>query len=261
LEYENILYEKRDRVGIVTLNRPENMNAMAPGMHEEIKDVLRAMTEDDDVLCTILTGAGDRAFCAGAFVKSAQTHHADGPADYLDRRGRSPLEAVDHYPKPIIAAVNGYAIGAGLNLVVLSDLVIASENASFGFPMTKLGIIPAYAGSARLAQWVGKGKAMEMALMSRRIDAQEAYRVGLANKIVPLSGLMAEASAWAKEITGLAPISVRLTKEDIKQGMDTGPDSAVDANFFRFMAAVLTEDRVEGHKAWREKRTPVFKGS
>jgi enoyl-CoA hydratase len=260
MEYENILYEKRDHVGIVTFNRPQNMNALAPGMHEEIKDVLGVMTEDDDVLCTILTGAGDRAFCAGAFVKSEKTHSADGPADYLVRRGRSPLEALDKYPKVVIAAVNGYAIGAGLNLVVLSDLVIASENASFGFPMTKLGIIPAYAGSARLAQWVGKGKAMEMALMSRRIDAQEAYRVGLANKVVPSEGLMAEAMAWAKEITELAPISVRLTKEDIKQGMDTGPDSACDANFFRFMATVLTEDRVEGHAAWRERREPVFKG-
>ncbi len=260
MEYENILYEKRDHVGVVSLNRPQNLNALAPGMHEEIRDVLRAMAEDDDVLCTILTGVGDRAFCAGAFVKSAQTHHADGPAEYLVRRGRSPLEALDHYPKPVIAAVNGYAIGAGLNLVLLSDLVIASENAVFGFPMTKLGIIPGYAGAARLAQWVGKGKAMEMALMSRRIDAQEAYRVGLANKVVPLEGLMAEAMAWAKEITELAPISVLLTKEDIKQGLDAGLDGATKANYFRCMATVLTEDRSEGHRAWREKRTPVFKG-
>lgn len=259
MEYENILYEKRDRVGIVTLNRVQNRNALAPGMQGEIRDVLQVMAGDDDVLCSILTGAGDKAFCAGAFVKDPKTHHAEGPAEYL-ARGPSALEAVDHYPKPIIAAVNGYAIGAGLNLVILCDMVIASENAVFCFPMTRLGIVPGYAGAVRLAHWVGKGKAMEMALMSRMVDAQEAYRVGLANKVVPLEGLMAEATAWAREITELAPLSVKLTKEDIKAGLEIGMEQTVKANRLRFMAAVLTEDRKEGHQAWRERRKPVFKG-
>ena len=207
--YELILYEKKDRVATVTLNKPENLNALAPGMVEERVDVFQLMEKDREVLVTIITGAG-RGFCAGAFVKDPQTHSLENPAESVQRSGGGVLQAMDEYPKPLRAAVNGPAYGAGLNMVVLSDIVIASREASFCFPMARLGIIPAYAGASRLALFVGKAKASEMALMGKAIDAEDAGRWGLANKVVSPEELLDEAMAWAVDITRVAPISARL---------------------------------------------------
>ena len=165
---------------------------------------------------------------------------------------------MDEYPKPLIAAVNGPAYGAGLNMVVLSDIVIASREASFCFPMARLGIIPAYSGASRLALFVGKAKASEMALMGKAIDGEDAGRWGLANKVVSSEELLDEAMAWAIDITGVAPISARLIKEDLREGWNHHMD--ISANRLRFMASQLTSDSEEGHRAWREKRSPEFRG-
>jgi enoyl-CoA hydratase/carnithine racemase len=256
MEYESVLYEERAGIGIVTLNRPEHLNGLAPGMGEELSDAFQKMAGDPHILVSILTGAGN-AFCAGAYMKDARTHAPETPADGL-LRSWGFLQVLDEYPKPVIAAVDGPAYGAGLNMVCLSDLILATPEARFCFPMARLGIIPGYAGAARLALFVGKAKASEMALMARPVSGEDAYNWGLVNKLVPRERLLDEALSWATEITRLAPLSVRIAKEDLRESLLHHMD--LKSNRFRFTLTELTEDRAEGHRAWREKRPPVFRG-
>ena len=256
MPYENLIYEKTDRIATVTLNRPEYLNAFSPGMGADITAVFDEMAEDDEVLVTIITGAG-RGFSAGAFVRDPNTHALNSPAEGVMRvrgRGSFPWD----YPKPLIGAINGPAYGAGLNVVLCCDIIIASTEARFCFPMARLGIIPAWPGAAGLALYVGKAKAAEMAMMARPVDGEDAYRWGLANKVVPPDQLMDEANAWAREFAGLAPISTRLIKDDLRDSWEASFHRS--ANRLRFMTAQLTSDREEGHRAWREKRAPVFTG-
>lgn len=256
MPYESIVYEQRERIGLVTLNRPEHLNGLAPGMGDELCDVFQKMADDPQILVSVLTGAG-RAFCAGAYMRDPKAHALDGPAEGI-LRSWGFLQVLDEYPKPVVAAVNGAAYGAGLNIVCLSDVVLATPEASFCFPMTRLGIVPGYAGAARLALFVGKAKASEMALMARPIDGEDAYRWGLVNKVVPREQLLDEALGWAEEIARLAPLSVRITKEDLRESWLHHLD--LKANRARFALTQLTEDREEGHRAWREKRQPSFRG-
>lgn len=258
MAYENIVYEKRDRVGVVTLNRPEYLNGLAPGMGEDITNALGEMESDPEVLVTVITGTG-RAFCAGAFIRDPKTHYVEHPTDMLRRGGGgSALDALYAYRKPVVAAVNGPAYGAGLNMVLLSDFVIASTEARFCFPMTRLGFLPGHVGGPGLQLYVGKAKAAEMAIMSRPIDGEDAYRWGLANRVVPPDQLMDEAMAWATEIAQLAPLATVLAKEDLRESWKHHID--LEGRRLRVMAAQLTEDCKEGHRAWREKRAPVFTG-
>ncbi len=255
MAYENIVYEKKDRIATVTFNRPEYLNASSPGINADRAAVFEEMAHDDDVLVTILTGAG-RAFSAGAFIRDPKTHALDSAAEGVMRSGGGGFPW--DYPKPLIGAINGPAYGAGLNLVLCCDIIIASTEARFCFPMARLGIIPAWPGAPTLALFVGKAKAAEMTLMARPIDGEDAYRWGLANKVVPPNELMDEARAWAQEIAALAPISTRLIKDDLRDSFEGHFNRS--GNRLRAMAAQLTEDRAEGHAAWREKRAPVFKG-
>jgi enoyl-CoA hydratase/carnithine racemase len=261
MTYENLLYEKKGRVAVVTLNRPEYLNGIAPGMGQEIADVFHAMDEDDEVRVSVFTGAG-RAFCSGAFIRDPNTHSLESAGEAVLRRsGRDGAwgdRAIDGYTKPLIAAVNGPAYGAGFNMALLSDIIIASTAARFCFPMSRLGIMPAVSGGPRLMLRVGLSKALEMAIMARPIDGEEAYRCGLANKVVPPEQLMDEAIAWAAEIAVLAPISTKLAKEDIRESWQHHINAY--ANAMRFRLSMMTEDRAEGHAAWREKRDPDFKG-
>ncbi len=261
MPYETILYEKRDRIGIVTLNKPEYLNGIAPGMGQEITDVFHEMGRDDDVLVTVFTGAG-RAFSSGAFVRDPNTHNLTdaGQAVGIGRGGTGGwgAEAMDEYRKPLIAAVNGAAYGAGFNMALLADIIIASTAAKFCFPMSNLGIMPAVSGGPRLTLRVGLSKALEMAIMAHPIDGEEAYRIGLVNKVVAPEELMDEAMKWAYEVTKLAPMSTRLAKEDIRESWLHHINPY--ANALRFRLTMLSEDREEGHRAWREKRPPVFKG-
>ncbi len=260
MDFENLLYEKKGRVAVVTLNRPEYLNGIAPGMGQNITDVFHEMEADDEVLCTVFTGAG-RAFCAGAFVRNPNTHALENAGQAVRRGGGDGgwgSRAMDEYSKPWIAAVNGPAYGAGFNMALLSDLIIASTEARFCFPMSRLGIMPAVNGGPRLTLRVGLSKALELAIMARPIDGEDAYRWGLANKVVPPDQLMPEAMSWAEEIAALAPISTKLAKEDIRESWLHHINQY--SNGLRFRLSMLTEDREEGHRAWREKRAPVFKG-
>ncbi|MBI4312457.1 MAG: enoyl-CoA hydratase/isomerase family protein [Chloroflexi bacterium] len=261
MEYQELLVQKRDRVAIITFNRPRERNPLTPTMGAELRAALESAASDPEVAVCILTGAGDRSFCSGAYIKDPKVHSAESAADYLaHRRDGGAVSLLDNFPKPVIAAVNGYCLGAGLNVAIRCDTILAAENAVFGFPASSFGIITEYGASVRLAQWVGRGKAFELAVFARRIDAHEAQGIGLANKVVPRERLMDEAMEWAYGITRLGPMAVRLAKEQLNEGLNRGMEPVLQSNFYRAMATSISRDREEGHRAWREKRAPVFTG-
>lgn len=259
-----VFFEKQDRVGIVTLSRPEARNAWGADFSEGIARHFAEMEEDDDILCAILTGDDKGgAFSAGANLKSAQTHTLSSMSDFIKgipKRRNSQFEVLSNFPKPLIGAINGYAIGVGCIVTFCCDLLVASERAEWRLPQVSLGILPAYGGATRLARWVGRGHAMRVAL-GIPLKADEAYRIGLAQWLVPHQELMDKALEVANHVASLPPLAARITKESLLRGMDI-PDlsDASLVDLYRFMALELTEDKTEGHQAWREKRTPVFHG-
>lgn len=264
MAYETLIYDKQDRIATVTINRPEKRNAWTAQVSEEVVEVFRAMEDDPEVLVTIFTGAGDKAFSAGADLGNARTHTVTSVGEHLSTvspRGFAVFNAVADYPKPVVAAINGYAVGIGCLITLCCDILLASENAELGLPQVPLGIIPAYGGAVRLARYVGRGKAMEMVLLGERITAAEAYRVGLVNTVVPLPELMPLAYDYARRLAVLPPLAVRLAKESLNKGLDIASlKEAAQTDIYRFMLLGQTEDSHEAHQAWRERRKPVFRG-
>jgi len=259
-----VTFERRGPIGIVTLSRPEARNAWGSDFNDGIARHFAAMEDDDEIRCAVLTGddAGG-AFSAGANLKDPRTHTMASAADFIKsiakRRGRA-FEVLGSFPKPIVGAVNGYAVGIGGIITFCCDLLVASERAEWRLPQVTLGILPAYGGSARLARWVGRGNAMRLA-MGFPLTAQEAHRIGLAQWVVPHGKLMDQALEVAGHITSLPPLAVRLTKESLLTGLDIpNLSDASLVDLYRFATLELTEDKAEGHKAWREKRKPVFRG-
>jgi enoyl-CoA hydratase/carnithine racemase len=259
-----VLYDKHDQVGVLTLSRPEARNAWGPDFTEGLAHYLAAMEDDDDIRCAVLTG-DDRggAFSAGANLKNPQTHTLSSTAEFirsLPKRKDRPFEMLSNFPKPLIGAINGYAIGVGCIVTFCCDLLVASARAEWRLPQVALGILPAYGGSVRLARWVGKGHAMRLAL-GFPLKADEAYRIGLAQWLVPHAELTAKTMEMAASIAALPPLAAQMAKESLQRGLDI-PNLA-DASLvdlYRFMALEGTEDKNEGHTAWREKRKPVFRG-
>ncbi len=259
-----VSYDKQNQVGIVTLSRPEARNAWGDDYTEGITRYFAEMEDDDDIRCAVLTGDEQgRAFSAGANLKNPKTHTLSSAADFIKsipKRKDRQFEVLSNFPKPLIAAVNGYAIGVGCIITFCCDLIIASERAEWRLPQVALGILPAYGGSIRLARWVGKGLAMRLS-MGFPLSAEEAYRIGLAQWLTPHDELMDKTMEVAQHIAALPPLAARMTKESLNRGLDM-PNMA-DASLvdlYRFMALELTEDKDEGHTAWREKRSPVFHG-
>ena len=264
MPYETLLYEKQDSIATVTINRPEKRNAWTTQVSEEIIDVFGTMEDDPEVLVTILTGTGDKAFSAGADLGNAKTHKVTTVGAHLasvSPKGFPVFNAVADYPKPVVAAINGFAVGIGCLITLCCDILLASDNAELGLPQVPLGILPAYGGAVRLARYVGRGKAMEMVLLGERIHAQEAYRVGLVNKVVPLPELRPLAQDYASRLAALPPLAVRMAKESLNKGLDIASlKEAAQTDIYRFMLLGQTEDSHEAHQAWRERRKPVFKG-
>jgi enoyl-CoA hydratase/carnithine racemase len=259
-----VCYEKRDHIGIVTLSRPGARNAWGADFNEGIARHFAEMEDDDEIRCAVLTGdeAGG-AFSAGANLKDPKTHTMASSAAMIKslpkRRDRA-FEILGNFPKPIVGAVNGYAVGIGCIITFCCDLLVASDRAEWRLPQVSLGILPAYGGAVRLARWVGRGNAMRLAL-GIPLGAEEAQRIGLAQWVVPHAKLMDKTLEVAAHITSLPPLAARLTKESLLRGLDI-PNLA-DASLvdlYRFAALELTEDKAEGHAAWREKRTPKFHG-
>ncbi|MGE0415967.1 MAG: enoyl-CoA hydratase/isomerase family protein [Acetobacteraceae bacterium] len=259
-----LLHEKRGHVAVLTLSRPEARNAWCQEYNEGFLDLMPKLEEDRDIRCVVLTGdpAGN-AFSAGADLKNPLTHTHESVADFLEelpsRRRGSAIALVTDFAKPIIAAVNGYAIGIGCIVTYCCDLIVASEAAEWRLPQAGLGIIPAQGGTVRLARWVGKGNAMRAAY-GFPIKAAEAYRTGLAQWLVPPEALMEQAMEVADHIAALPPLATRLTKESLRSGLDTPLPEAVLGDLYRFAALELTQDKAESHQAWRERRKPQFQG-
>ena len=259
-----VAYEKRDHVGIVTLSRPAARNAWGADFNEGIARCFAAMEDDDEVRCAILTGdeAGG-AFSAGANLKDPETHTMASAAEFIKtiaKRRERAFEVLGNFPKPLIGAVNGYAVGIGCIVTFCCDLLIASERAEWRLPQVALGILPAYGGGVRLGRWIGKGHAMRM-ILGFPLPAEEAYRIGLCQWLVAHEKLMDKALEVAKHLAALPPLAARLAKESLLRGQDLpNLSDASLVDLYRFAALELTEDKTEGHRAWREKRKPMFKG-
>jgi enoyl-CoA hydratase len=256
LSYQNLLVTKEGAIGIVQLNRPKVLNALNFEIMSELVSGLEELDRDAAVNVIILTG-GERAFAAGADLAEMSQIT---PVDLLLGRRFELWDRIRKISKPIIAAVSGYCLGGGNELAMNCDIVVASESASFGQPEVNVGIIPGAGGTQRLPRVVGKYKAMEMILTGKSISADEAYRIGLVNHVVPPESLMEEAKKIATDIASKPPISIRSAKEAILKAQDTTLEVGLEFERKAFYMLFATEDGKEGMKAFLEKRKPTFKG-
>lgn len=256
--YETILVERRDRVAIVTINRPEKRNALNIQTRAEGAAVLDELRADDSVRVVILTGAGDKAFIAGADIAEFAERTAIQQREVM--LDRSLFNAIDGFPKPIIAMVNGYCLGGGCEVALACDLRIASDKASFGQPEVNLGIIPGGGGTQRLTRLVGEGKAMELILSGEIINAENALTIGLVNHVVPADQLEAKTMEIANRIAEKSPVALRLAKEAVKLASRSNLDEGLRREVDLFALVFSSEDKDEGVKAFLEKRKAEFKG-
>lgn len=249
-----MLIERDEGIAILTFNRPERLNAWSSEINEAFLQRLGEAADDPSIRGVVLTGNG-RAFSAGADLKNPGTHSVSDPDEYLDtHRGQPVFDALESFEKPIIAAVNGYAVGIGCLVPLCCDFVLASEQAVFCLPQTSLGILPAYGGTLRLARFVGRGNALNIALTGRKVGAEEALQKGIVSHVYPADQLLPEAIATMKAIAAMPPHAVRLTRESLAMGYESGMKAAEKADLYRFMALAQTKDRDERHRAWREAR-------
>ena len=255
----NVLYEKKDAIAYVTVNRPKVLNALNTPTWKDLRTAFEDARDDDAVRGVILTGAGDKAFIAGADIGEL-AHASAVEAEKASRFGQEVLELVENLGKPVIAAVNGFALGGGCETALACTIRIAADTARFGQPEVKLGLLPGGGGTQRLPRLVGKGRALQLILSGGIISAQEAYRIGLLNEIVPAANLIARAEEILKQISANAPVAVRLSLEAVNKGMDSsqGEGFALEASYFGLCAA--TDDKKEGTSAFVEKRAPQFHG-
>ena len=256
-DYQTILLEVSGGIATLTVNRPEVRNALGKQTVEEIHAALVELAGRDDAGVLILTGAGDKAFVSGADIREIRQR---GKRDALEAINQQLFTAIENFAKPVIAAVNGYALGGGFELALACDLRIAAEEAVFGFPETGLGIIPAAGGTQRLPRMVGWGKAKELILTGERIDAHEAERLRLVSKVVPRAELLPTARAYAEKILSRGPLAVQLAKAALNVAARAGLEAGLE--FERLAQAVLFEskDKLEGTTAFLEKRKPKFRG-
>jgi len=256
--YETVLLDRRDRVAVITINRPEKRNALNIQTRAEGAAILDELRADDSVRVVVITGAGDKAFIAGADIAEFAGRTAISQREIMLERGL--FNAVDTFPKPIIAMVNGYCLGGGCEVALACDIRVASEIASFGQPEINLGIIPGGGGTQRLPRLVGEGKAMEMILTGEIIDAQTAFNLGLVNHVVPADQLEIKTMEIANRIAEKSPIALRLAKEAIKLASRSNLDEGLRREVDLFALCFSSADKDEGVKAFLEKRKPVFKG-
>lgn len=252
-----ILYQKKGKVTLLTLNRPEALNAVDPETLEELNHAFADFAEDHEAWVLILTGASDRAFCAGADIRKLLPVLEQ---QWVPRPWKMPVHIARGLEvwKPIIAAVNGMALGGGCELALASDIRIASENASFGLPEVRLGLLAGWGGTTRLSRLMPAAKAAELIFTGQPISAQDALRWGLVNEVVPLPQLMATAEKWAQRIMESGPLAVRAAKEVMRKGMNATLDEALRLEWTRLADLFKTQDSVEGRKAFVERRKPNF---
>jgi enoyl-CoA hydratase/carnithine racemase len=260
MSYQHTIYEKKGHIAYITINRPEVMNALHYEANVELGEIFNDFKQDDESWVAIFTGAGERAFSAGNDLKATAAATARG-----EKLSDKPVifggitSGFECY-KPIIAAVNGFALGGGFELALACDIIIAAEHARFGLPEPRVGLIAAAGGMHRLPAQIPLKLAMGMMLTGKQITAQEAYRIGLVNEVVPGTEIMAAAERWANEILECSPVSVRLTKEAVYAGLTYSVEEAMKLDKPRLKRLLESEDFVEGPKAFSEKRKPQWTG-
>jgi enoyl-CoA hydratase/carnithine racemase len=259
LALENVLYQKKESVAYITVNRLKVLNALSHQTFVDLRAAFEDARDDAAVRGVILTGAGDKAFIAGADISELATVTAVEAAQ-SSNVGQEVLNLVENLGKPVIAAINGFALGGGCETAMACTIRVASETAKFGQPEVKLGLVPGGGGTQRLPRLVGKGRALQIILSGEMISAQEAYRIGLVNEVVPATEVMARAEAILKQIFANAPLAVRYSLEAVNKGLETSQSEgqALEAAFFGLCAG--TEDKKEGTQAFLEKRAPRFEG-
>lgn len=258
MNFQTLLFEQKNRIGYVTINRPDKLNALNATAKSELRSLFEKIKSEASVDVVILTGAGEKAFVAGTDINELSELNTETGRTFSDN-GQGVFNLIENLGKPVIAAVNGYALGGGTELALACHIRVASENAKFGQPEVNLGIIPGYGGTQRLARLIGKGRAMEMILTGDHIDATEALRIGLVNKVVPLPELMKTAEEIANKILSKGQVAIRLALKAVNMSQETNltDGQALEASLFALCCG--TEDFKEGTKAFLEKRKPSFK--
>jgi enoyl-CoA hydratase len=259
LTLENVLYEKRDVIAYVTINRPNVLNALSRATWADLRAAFEDARDDAAIRGVIVTGAGDKAFVAGADISELAQFSAV-EAEQSSRTSQEVLDLVENLGKPVVAAINGFALGGGCETAMACTIRIAVEHARFGQPEVKLGLLPGAGGTQRLPRLVGKGRALQLILGGGMIDAQEAWRIGLVNEVVPAENLIPRAEAILREFAANAPLGVRYALEAVNKGLETSQAEglALEASVFGLCAA--TEDKAEGTSAFLNKRAPQFRG-
>lgn len=257
--YDNLLVEHRDAIAVVTVSRPRKLNALNARTLEELDRAFAALGSDDQVRGVILTGAGEKAFVAGADIEELAGLDAEA-GRALSERGHRVFDRIEWLGKPVVAAVGGFALGGGCELALACHVRIASENASLGTPEVKLGLICGYGGTQRLPRLVGRGAALEILLTGERVSAQEALRLGLVNRVVPREELLAEAEGLLRKMIAGGPLALRATLEAVHGGLDRPLSEAQEGESQLFGELCASSDGREGTRAFLEKRAPRFEG-
>lgn len=258
MAYETIKVEIKEGIGTITLNRPEVLNALNSQVFGELAEAAAALGENDEVRVVLLTG-GPKVFAAGADIKQMVETTAVEMA-LTDKPSHRALQTIENLPKPVIAVIAGYALGGGLELALTADIRIAADNAQLGLPEIKLGIIPGAGGTQRLPRLIGAGRAKELIFSGDFISAEEAWRIGLVNKVVPVENLFEEAEKLAKKLAGRGAVALRMAKSAVNEGLRMDLEAGIRYEHQCFSLLFATEDQKEGMRAFIEKRKPQFKG-
>jgi len=259
MELKYVIYEKSEGIAIITLNRPEVLNTFSKELIDEVLQVLEGVKNDESVRVVVLTGAGEKAFSAGADIKAMKGMNALRARE-LSLMGEKLCGSLENFQKPVIAAINGYAVGGGLEVAMACDFRIASENARMGQTEINIGFIPGWGGTQRLTRLVGKTKAKELVFTGKMIDAETAEQLGILNAVVQADKFKETVRQYAAELAAKAPVALRVAKALINKGADISLDSALALEREGFSAVASTEDLQEGVAAFTEKRKPTFKG-
>src|SRR5579884_34113 len=251
--FENLLFEKKGAIAYVTVNRPKVLNALNMATMEDLRKVFHTIKQVDEVRVVIMTGSGEKAFIAGADISELAKQDAVQGKEYT-HRGQSVLNLIENLGKPVIACINGFALGGGCEIAMACTMRLASENAKLGQPEVKLGIIPGYGGTQRLPRLVGTGLAMQILLTGEMISAQEAHRIGLVNEIVPAGRLIPRAEEIAQKIIDMAPLAIQYCMEAVNQGMNMTLQEGLFVEATLFAVCSATEDKKEGTTAFLEKQ-------
>jgi len=259
MTFENILLDKKNSIAYVTVNRPKVLNALNMATMEELRTAFTDIKNDSSIRVAVLTGSGEKAFIAGADIGELSKHDAMSGKEYT-HKGQSVLDLIENLGKPVIACINGFALGGGCELAMACTMRLASQTAKLGQPEVKLGIIPGYGGTQRLPRLVGKGVAMQLVLTGETISAQEAHRIGLVNEVTAPADLIPRAEAIAQKIIANAPLAIQYAMEAVNHGLDLTQAEGLYLEATLFGVCCATEDKTEGTTAFLEKRAAQFKG-